>query len=241
MAVQYTKDLLRDQIVLYGHEIGDFTYGQPTILTWGEGRKLIIGRYCSIAGGVTILLGGNHRPDWVTTYPFSGILDTWPEAAGITGHPQSNGDVRIGSDVWLGIHSTILSGVTIGDGAVVAAHALVTKDVPPYAIVGGNPAALIKYRFSPDIIEALLKSCWWNWREDQIKRTLPKLASNDIDAFLSIAREMVRENYTARVAEAVKQVETTREAASYAENALAVMKAEEVELSILEIQNPEII
>ena len=157
MAVTYTKDQMQSQIANDGYQIGDFTYALPNILTWGEGRKFVIGKFCSIASNVTIFLGGNHRYDWVTTNPFSAIQDTWPEATGIIGHPKSNGDVRIGNDVWLGNNCTIMSGITIGDGAVVAAHAVVIKDVPPYAIVGGNPAKIIKYRFSEQIIQCLMQ------------------------------------------------------------------------------------
>ncbi len=192
MVVQYTKDLMRDEIERYGYEIGDFTYGKPHALTWGENKKLFIGKYCSIAEGVKILLGGNHRADWVTTYPFSALLDTWPEATGIIGHPRSNGDVRIGNDVWLGLDSTILSGVTIGDGAIVGAHALVTRDVPPYAIVGGNPARIIKLRFPDATIERLLAVRWWDWPETHVRSVVPLLASGDVEPFLHTAQEVMR-------------------------------------------------
>lgn len=187
MPVKYTKDSLHDCVTRNGFEIGDFTYGHPRVMTWGEGRRCIIGKFCSIADGVTIFLGGNHRMDWVTTYPFSNITDTWPEADGIKGHPQSNGDVRIGNDVWLGWCSTILSGVTIADGAVVAANAVVTRDVPPYAVVGGNPAKLIKHRFGTKTIERLMKVKWWDWPEADIRSMVPHLVSSDMETFLDKA------------------------------------------------------
>jgi len=99
-------------------------------------QKIRIGKFCSIAHDVTFILG-NHRVDWVSTYPFSVFFD---EASHITGHPLSNGDINIGNDVWIGKFSTIISGISIGNGAVIAANSFVTKDVPPYAIVSGNPA-----------------------------------------------------------------------------------------------------
>jgi acetyltransferase-like isoleucine patch superfamily enzyme len=168
----------------FGYEVGDFSYGMPEVLTWGEGFKLKIGKYCSIAGGVTIFLGGNHRPDWVTTYPFSAIADVWPEGSGIEGHPKSKGDVRIGNDVWLGYKSTIMSGVSVGDGAVVAACAVVTKHVPPYAIVGGNPARIIRYRFDEETIERLMAIKWWDLPAHELRPLIPDILSSDIDTFV---------------------------------------------------------
>lgn len=158
--------------------IGDYTYGNPTIKHWGEPTHLYLGKFTSIAAEVTIFLGGNHRVDWVTTYPFNIMFkDVWPEAANITGHPCSNGDVVIGNDVWIGSGATILSGVTIGDGAVIAANALVTSNVPPYAIVGGNPAKLIKYRFDEKTIAALRAIAWWDWPLEKIRTQLSLLSS----------------------------------------------------------------
>lgn len=176
----YTKVILADK----DYDIGDHTYGHPKVYDWDEGTKLTIGRYCSIADDVTILLGGNHRTDWVTTYPFSAIPEVWPEAKEITGHPQSKGGVVIGNDVWIGFGSTILSGVKIGDGAVIAAKSVVTKDVPPYSIVGGLPAKVIKYRFSDEKIEKLLKIKWWNWREKKIRKNIELFCSDRIDDLL---------------------------------------------------------
>jgi acetyltransferase-like isoleucine patch superfamily enzyme len=187
MPVPYTKDLMRAEIEGFDYEVGEYSYGRPSVLTWGEGRKLFIGKYCSFAGGVTVFLGGNHRPDWVTTYPFSAITDTWPEAMGIKGHPRSNGDVRIENDVWLGTNSTIMSGITVGNGAVIAAFSVVTKDVPPYAIVGGNPARIIRYRFKEEAIKRLLEVKWWDWPETCVRSLIPDLLSNDIEGFLDRA------------------------------------------------------
>jgi acetyltransferase-like isoleucine patch superfamily enzyme len=220
MPLKYTRDLMREDIIRHGFEIGEHTYGLPTAQKWGAARKLIIGRYCSIADGVTILLGGNHRVDWVTTYPFSAVTDSWPEAGGIAGHPKSNGDVRIGNDVWLCQHSTIMSGVSIGDGAVVASHAVVTKDVQPYAIVGGNPAKLIKYRFNETEIASLLKVKWWDWPEAHVRSVLPYLVSADLQTFLGKAEEVMRAISSERVTEAERLVQLSREATQRAERAL---------------------
>lgn len=171
-------------ISLYGTAVierGKWTYGEPFVIDWEEGTKVKIGKYCSIAGGVTILLGGNHRTDWVTTFPFSVY---WHKVAGhIQGHLTTKGNVIIGNDVWIGWGAMILSGVTIGDGAVIGANALVTKNVPPYAIVGGNPAKIIKYRFDEDTINKLLAIAWWDWSEDKIASALPFMLTNDINDF----------------------------------------------------------
>jgi acetyltransferase-like isoleucine patch superfamily enzyme len=182
----YTKESLRDGIERYGDEVGDHSYGKPTIMRSGRTRCRI-GKYCSVAPGVSILLGGNHRVDWVTTYPFSAIADWHPEAAGIRGHPSTNGDVVIGNDVWLGRCCTILSGVTVGDGAVIGAEALVVKDVPPYAIVGGNPGRVIRFRFDEATIARLLTIRWWDWPDARVRAAAPKLLSNDLTAFLAFA------------------------------------------------------
>ncbi|MGC8744001.1 MAG: CatB-related O-acetyltransferase [Verrucomicrobiia bacterium] len=168
------------------YQIGEYTYGRPIVL-YGKkdnGANLIVGKFVCFADGVVILLGGNHRIDWITTYPFNIVLKEYNY---IKGHPSTKGDVIIGNDVWIGHQATILSGVTIGDGAVVAARSVVTKSVEPYSIVGGNPARLIKKRFSEDVIKRLIKIQWWNWRIDKIKKYIPLMLSDNIDKFLEIA------------------------------------------------------
>jgi chloramphenicol O-acetyltransferase type B len=165
------------------YSIGEGSYAEGLeVLSWGEGATLTIGNYCSIADGVTIFLGGEHRTDWITTYPFSVF---WEEASQISGHPKTKGDVLIGSDVWLGRQCVIGSGVEIGHGAVVGTRAVVTKNVPPYAIVAGNPASIIRYRFEKSLIDALLRIEWWNWGEDKIKSSLPLLLSGRVDEFVA--------------------------------------------------------
>ena len=148
----FTKNLLNGKQFI----IGDFTYGKPRVHHWGENATLQIGKFCSIAENVNIYLGGNHRIDWITTYPFSALTQYFPMAKGIVGHPTTKGNVVIGNDVWIGNGATIMSGVTIGDGAVIGTMAVVAKDVKPYEIVVGNPARLIKKRFNDETIAKLL-------------------------------------------------------------------------------------
>lgn len=170
------------------HRFGRGTYDDDLkILEWGEGAKLQVGQFCSIAAGARIILGGNHRVDWVTTYPFSHFRERWPTAAGIPGHPATRGDVIIGNDVWIGYGATILSGVSIGDGAVIGAHAVVSRDVPSYAVAVGNPAKVVRHRFDQPTIDRLLAVSWWDWPEQKIARFMPRLLDPDIEAFLNEA------------------------------------------------------
>ncbi len=165
------NSLLRDGIVT----VGKHTYGIPNVFYWDNHTKLSIGNFCSIAEGVTFVLGGEHRMDWVTTYPFNVMPKTWPTASKIVGHPASKGDIKIGNDVWIGQNALILSGVTIGDGAVVGAGSVVTRDVPEFAIVAGNPATLVRFRFSNVEIDSLKKLSWWNWPDDKIAENVKYL------------------------------------------------------------------
>jgi len=163
------------------YQIGRGTYGNFEVHDCGSDSTLRIGSFCSIASVAQIFLGGDHRLDWVTTYPFSQF---WEEAKNIKGHPITKGDVIIGNDVWVGTDALIMSGVKIGDGAVIGARAVVTKDVPPYAIMVGNPARLIRYRFNDSTIQKLLEIKWWDWDNELIVKFLPLLSSPDIHNFL---------------------------------------------------------
>ncbi len=162
-------------------EIGEYTYGSPKIVRFGNKTKLKIGKYCSIAENVTILLGGGHRIDWVTTYPLPVLFD---QLKHVKGHPSTKGDIEIGHDVWIGYGTTILSGVKIGNGSVIATNSTVTSDVPPYSIVGGTPAKLIKYRFDTETIKSLQKISWWNWKHKEILDRGERLLSDDILSFI---------------------------------------------------------
>lgn len=172
---------MREKQPYAGVSVGEWTYGDPTIL-FGRDARLTIGRYCSIAEGVTILVGGEHHTEWVTTYPFNTLFEG---ARRFPGYPLTRGDVTIGNDVWIGHGATVLSGVTIGDGAVIAGECVVAKDVEPYAIVGGNPARHIRYRFSAQTIAALLDIAWWEWPLSAIQASWPLLLSGDVDAFIA--------------------------------------------------------
>jgi acetyltransferase-like isoleucine patch superfamily enzyme len=151
--------------------VGRYSYGAHNIRLHGanQGTQLYIGRYCSIAAYVEVFLGGGHRVDWMSTFPFGHIyqeeLGTW----NIPGHPHTRGDVRIGNDVWIGQGATIMSGVTIGDGAVIAANSHVVKSVPPYTLVGGNPAREIRLRFDEAIVDRLLRLRWWELPTQNVK------------------------------------------------------------------------
>jgi virginiamycin A acetyltransferase len=124
--------------------------------------------------------GGNHMTSWLTTYPFPIFGHGW-DAGAPPSWPQ-RGDTRVGNDVWLGYRSTLMPGVTIGDGAIVASAAVVTRDVPPYAVVGGNPAAVIRMRFDPGTVARLLRIAWWDWEPERITRNLAAICGGDIEA-----------------------------------------------------------
>lgn len=165
-------------------KIGDFTYGIPKIYSWDKKTNLEIGKFCSIADNVKILMGGNHRTDWISTYPFSELNKDFQSGKYVTGHPASKGNIVIGNDVWIGNDVIILSGVTIGDGAVIGAGSVVTKSIEPYNIVAGNPAIVLKKRFSNEIIEDLLKIKWWNWPIQKINENIQLICSNNIEDFI---------------------------------------------------------
>jgi len=160
-------------------QIGRWTYGWPEIHRWRSTQQLSIGAFCSIAAGVKILLGGEHRIDFVSTYPFGQFFGTGEKDA----HEWSRGDVLIGNDVWIGEDATILSGTRIGDGAVIGACSLVRGEIPPYAIAVGNPARVVRYRFPASVVDELLRIRWWEWDDETIRRRAPELMSADLADF----------------------------------------------------------
>lgn len=144
---------------------------------------LVIGNFCSIASGVKFLFNSaNHTLASLSTYPFPLFYEEWSlQVHQITNAWDNKGDIYIGNDVWIGYEAVILAGVHIGDGAIIGARALVTKDVPPYTIVGGVPATTIKKRFSEDTIQRLLQLAWWNWDADKIANHITHIQSGAID------------------------------------------------------------
>lgn len=150
--------------------------------------RLVIGKFCSIACGARFLLNSaNHSLTSLATYPFPIFFEKWGLDVGdITKAWDNKGDIVIGNDVWIGYEAVILAGVTIGDGAIVGTRAVVTKDVPPYTIVGGAPAKPIRKRFSDETISALLAVRWWDWPEDKIARHLDALQTGKIEQIVRI-------------------------------------------------------
>lgn len=148
------------------------------------GDQLRIGKFCAIASGVEFILnGGNHLVDALSSYPFSIFGYGWEHAMEGRGFPNK-GDITVGNDVWLGYRSVILAGVTIGDGAIVGAYSVVTKDVPPYTIVAGNPAKEIRRRFSDMEIERLLNLKWWDWPIEKISANVHLLTGNSVSQLM---------------------------------------------------------
>ncbi|WP_050591074.1 MULTISPECIES: CatB-related O-acetyltransferase [unclassified Mesorhizobium] len=162
--------------------IGRHTYGVTwrKILFPTKDAPLQVGSFCSVAGQVLFMCSGQHPIDSATSFPIHSRLLSQPEPTG-NGRP---GGIILGNDVWIGHGSIILPGVSIGDGAVVGAGSVVTKDVPPYAIVAGNAARLIRYRFSDDVIAKMLAIRWWEWSDDKIKQEVVSL-TQPIEQFVA--------------------------------------------------------
>ncbi|WP_431311077.1 CatB-related O-acetyltransferase [Methylobacterium nigriterrae] len=176
----------------HGFSIGAYSYGRPKVRFPESGRSLTIGRYCSIADKVEILLGGDHRLDWASTYPFAAMRGLWRGAEAPDDYHASRGDVIIGNDVWLGSGCMILSGVTVGHGAVVAARAVVARDVPPYAVVAGNPARVVRHRFAPEMVAALVETAWWDLPHAEVSRLVPLLQSGRVGELIEAARAVAK-------------------------------------------------
>ena len=154
-------------------------------------EKLIIGKFCSIACGTKFLFNcANHSLKSLSTYTFPLFYEEWElEKSNITTAWDNKGDIVIGNDVWIGYEAVIMAGVHIGDGAIIAARAVVTKDVPPYTIVGGTPAKEIRKRFDAEVIQQLLMLKWWDWSTDEIRQCLPYIMEGKINELLTRNKE----------------------------------------------------
>lgn len=175
-----------ENIHLWNPDRGTYFDRNVNIISWSDQYRVRLGKYNSIGRDCNFFLHANHRVDWITT---SSQLQgpVTPEIAELhmsMGHPSCKGDILIQNDVWVGAKSTIMSGVTIGNGSIIGANTTVSKDVPPYAIMVGNPGKIIKYRFDEDQIKDLLDIAWWDWNESKIKEESMLLWSQDINYFI---------------------------------------------------------
>ena len=188
----YLKHVITDSSIRVGdytmyhdfvHDPRDFEKNNVLYHYPVNGDRLEIGKFCSIACGAKFLFtSANHSMVSLSTYPFPIFFEEWGlDVRDITSAWDHKGDILIGNDVWIGFEAVILSGVTIGDGAIIGTRAVVTKDIPPYTIVGGIPAKPIRKRFSDDVVSRLLKLQWWDWPEDRIKRNIASIQSGRID------------------------------------------------------------
>ncbi|WP_417709173.1 Vat family streptogramin A O-acetyltransferase [Pseudoalteromonas umbrosa] len=173
--------------------VGDFTYYddpegpenfEKNVLYHFDfiGDKLNIGKYCAIATGVKFIMNGaNHKMSGFSTYPFQIFGNGWEKVMPKDGELPFKGDTEIGNDVWIGYESTIMPGVKIGNGAIIASKSVVTQDVPPYSIVGGNPAKVIKMRFEQDAIDMLQDIAWWKWPVEKVTEHLDAIVGSDLE------------------------------------------------------------
>lgn len=175
---QKKQGYLFEKSLKYVNSWGEKTYGQPEIVCYDGKSKLSVGKYVSIASRVSVLLGANHKRGLITTYPRSLVNKNITQE-----ETNERGDVVIGSDVWIGYGATIIGPAVIGDGAIIGASALVIGDVPPYAVVGGVPAKVLKYRFSEEEIQQFLSLKWWDKSEKEVKNLENFLYSKDTDNF----------------------------------------------------------
>lgn len=200
-----TSCFIKNVITAPNITVGDYTYYDDAVDPTGFeknnvlfnypefGERLIIGKFCQIASGTKFIMGpANHRLCSVTTYPFNVFGGIWTENT--PPHMEQlphKGDTVIGNDVWFGRESVIMPGVKIGDGAIIAAYSVVTKDVPPYTIYGGNPAKFIKARFDDELTALLLHFRWWDLEPDKLADILPLLCNSDLTEVKQILRELL--------------------------------------------------
>lgn len=168
-------------------EAGRRTYwrSDSKFTAWKTTDSITVGAYCSIASGAVLLAGGNHAVEALSTYPFS-VIDRW---ANVEAEQQPDQHLRIGNDVWIAAGAMVVGDITVGDGAVVAAGAVVIDDVPPYAVVAGVPARVVKARFSAEEVELLLRLRWWDWPEAEILEAEPLLRAADVMALNDFAEK----------------------------------------------------
>ena len=194
-----TSCFLKNVITAPNIHVGDYTYYDdlepPTEFQQRNvlfnypafGDQLIIGKFCAIAAGTKFIMGpANHRISSVTTYPFNLMGHGWEKVTPTLEQLPFKGDTVVGNDVWIGQNVTVLPGVHIGDGAIVAANSVVSRDIPPYVIAGGNPCRVIRPRFDPDLTAYLLDLKWWDWPPEKIFRNLEKLCSGDLTQIRTI-------------------------------------------------------
>ena len=174
-------------------EIGDYTYYDDPIdsenfernvlyLFPFIGDRLIIGKYCAIGRGVKFIMNGaNHKMNGFSTYPFYIFGNGWEVATPAQDDLPNKGNTVVGNDVWMGYEALVMPGVQIGHGAIIASRSVVTADVPPYAIVGGNPARVIRRRFPDETVAALLDIAWWDWDAEKVTKNLEAIVSADIE------------------------------------------------------------
>lgn len=182
-------------------EIGDYTYyDDPEDAAGFErnvlylypfiGDRLIIGRFCAIARGVRFIMNGaNHKMSGFSTYPFNIFGEGWERVTPSLDELPNKGDTVVGNDVWLGYEALIMPGVRIGHGAIVASRSVVTSDIPPYTIAGGNPAKPLKQRFSDEVVRELLEIRWWDWDAEHVTKHLEAIVSADLEALRAAARQ----------------------------------------------------
>lgn len=171
----------------HGHSFDDcarYLMSEPGV------DRLIVGAFCSIGSGAAFIMAGNqgHRNEWISTFPFHFMAEVDAFAGAANGYLPA-GDTVIGSDVWIGSEAIVMPGIAIGHGAVIGTRALVTRDVEPYAIVGGNPAKPIRKRFSDEHIAQLLEMAWWDWDDTTLADAMPIMTTGDIDALYAFWRE----------------------------------------------------
>jgi len=184
----FIKNVVKNKNIV----IGDYTYYNDFVDPAGfekrvthlydfMGDRLIIGKFCAIASGIEFVMNGaNHQMNAVTTYPFGIFANGWEKCSPKVSDLPFRGDTVVGNDVWFGQNVTVMPGVHIGDGAIIAANATVVKDVPPYCIAGGNPAGVFKKRFGDELIAYLLELKWWDWPAEKIFGNLEVLTSGDL-------------------------------------------------------------